>query len=127
MENLPWHRRILPARNSPFCFPAGLIHRRRLAKERPPSLIRPVTMNLTPLVTPSVRRASMTQIRFLNWAVFLLFPSVVCLAQTDGTSRWGFLTNGVVYSSPLIGSDGAIYVGTEGTVASQSRLYAIKA
>ena len=63
--------------------------------------------------------------RALTWN-FLFFLSVLgALAQTEGTKKWSFLTAGVLYCSPAIGPDGTIYVGSEGTIASQSRLYAI--
>lgn len=41
-------------------------------------------------------------------------------AQTDGSLKWRFSTGGYVVSSPAVGSDGTIYVGTE-----SRRLFAI--
>ncbi len=32
--------------------------------------------------------------------------------QTPGTKKWEFQTGGLVYSSPAIGSDGTVYVGS---------------
>ena len=54
-----------------------------------------------------------------------LLSFLSCWAQADGTRRWAFLTSGPVYSSPAVGRDGTIYVGSEGTIITQSRLYAI--
>ncbi|MBM3238015.1 PQQ-like beta-propeller repeat protein, partial [Candidatus Poribacteria bacterium] len=31
----------------------------------------------------------------------------------DGSMKWKFKTEGYVYSSPAIGSDGTVYVGSE--------------
>ena len=45
-----------------------------------------------------------------------------CLAQAqDGTLKWSFLTEDDVDSSPTIGSDGTLYVGSRNS----GRLYAI--
>jgi outer membrane protein assembly factor BamB len=66
----------------------------------------------------------------------LPIPALACLigllhpalnAQTEGTSQWSFLTSGPVSGSPAVASDGTIYVGNEASIASQSRLYAIRA
>lgn len=47
-------------------------------------------------------------------------------AQSEGTTVWSFLTSGPVGGIPAIATDGTLYVGNEATVASQSRLYAIR-
>jgi|GEM_PF-1835821 outer membrane protein assembly factor BamB len=57
--------------------------------------------------------------RILLLSVFICFHW--CLfAQTPGTMKWVFTTGNDVSSSPAIGSDGTIYVGSE-----DSKLYAI--
>jgi outer membrane protein assembly factor BamB len=63
--------------------------------------------------------------RALAWNLLFFLSVLGALAQTEGTKKWSFLTTGVLYSSPAIGPDGTIYVGSEGAIASQSRLYAI--
>ena len=49
---------------------------------------------------------------------FFLFPATL-LAQ-EGDEKWSFETGGSVISSPAIGSDGAIYVGS-----TDNKLYAV--
>jgi len=43
--------------------------------------------------------------------IILLFPFASSVA--DGTQKWAFETNGAVSSSPVIASDGTIYVGSD--------------
>lgn len=43
--------------------------------------------------------------------IFLVFG--VALANSPGTLKWKFKTDGLVKSSPAIGKDGTIYVGSE--------------
>ena len=50
---------------------------------------------------------------------FAILTSVV-YSQTPGTQKWAFATGGTVYSSPAIGADGTIYVGSF-----DKKLYAI--
>ena len=50
----------------------------------------------------------------------LLFSSQFLTAQIPGTIKWEFQTGGNVQSSPAIGSDGTVYVGSN-----DSSLYAI--
>ncbi len=66
--------------------------------------------------------------RFLRRLRLLAFAlPLAALAQTEGTANWSFLTSGAISSTPSVATDGTIYVGNEGTVATQSRLYAIRA
>ncbi len=71
--------------------------------------------------------SSLRMLRSIPLFVGLFFSAIAVFAQTDGTKKWAFLTNGSIYGSPAIGPDGTVYVGTEGTFASQSRLFAINA
>lgn len=43
-------------------------------------------------------------------------------AQADGSLQWSFVTQNLVYSSPAVGTDGTVYVGSE-----SRRLWAINA
>jgi outer membrane protein assembly factor BamB len=47
--------------------------------------------------------------------IILLFLSisVKSIGQAPGTKKWEFLTGRYVDSSPAIGSDGTVYVGSE--------------
>ena len=54
----------------------------------------------------------------LSLLIFLLFP--IASQAEDGTQNWAVETEGMIKSSPAIGSDGTIYVGSE-----DSNLYAI--
>ena len=45
--------------------------------------------------------------------VILLFLTAFAIAQTDGTEKWAFTTANMVNSSPAIGSDSTVYVGSE--------------
>jgi len=54
----------------------------------------------------------------ISIAIWLLFPCI--LYAQDGTEKWAFETGGSVFSSPAIGSDGTIYVGS-----SDNKLYAV--
>jgi outer membrane protein assembly factor BamB len=62
-------------------------------------------------------------IKFVSGAIILLLllscSPIVSWAQ-DGTEKWHFTTGGDVYSSPAIGTDGTIYVGSN-----DNNLYAI--
>ena len=52
---------------------------------------------------------------------FIYFSMTVILtAQTPGTMKWAFTTGDWVDSSPAIGPDGTIYIGSE-----DNKLYAI--
>jgi len=53
-------------------------------------------------------------------SAFIFLTEQKLSAQTPGTKKWTFSTNGWVSSSPAIGSDGTIYVGCE-----DHNLYAI--
>jgi len=54
-------------------------------------------------------------------SVLVMFISVQFLtAQTPGTKKWEFQTSGSVYSSPAIGIDGTVYIGSY-----DHKLYAI--
>jgi|GEM_PF-1345169 len=64
---------------------------------------------------------------FLTCLLLFGVTAVQTFAQADGTRKWSFLTNGPFFGSPAIGPDGTVYVGTEGAIASQSRMYAIRA
>jgi outer membrane protein assembly factor BamB len=44
--------------------------------------------------------------------VLCILGSSPLLAQVDGTVKWGYETGNPVYSSPAIGADGTIYVGS---------------
>jgi outer membrane protein assembly factor BamB/tetratricopeptide (TPR) repeat protein len=44
--------------------------------------------------------------------LFILILTQNIIAQTAGTIKWSFLTGNYIYSSPSIGSDGTIYVGS---------------
>ena len=46
--------------------------------------------------------------------------SIKLIGQTPGTKKWEFVTGGQVHSSPAIGSDGTVYVGSN-----DGRVYAI--
>jgi outer membrane protein assembly factor BamB len=48
------------------------------------------------------------------------FDGKLYALDPDGTQKWEFVTGAVVYSSPAIGADGTIYVGSN-----DSNLYAI--
>ena len=56
-----------------------------------------------------------------------ILPLFLCLSVTGadkkkpGTVLWEFETGGIVLSSPAIGSDGTVYIGSQ-----DSKLYAIK-
>ncbi len=47
-------------------------------------------------------------------ALLLLLAATAALpAQTDGTQRWAFTTGGSIASSPAVGPDGTVYVGSQ--------------
>jgi PQQ-like domain len=50
----------------------------------------------------------------------ILANNIKLIGQTPGTKKWEFLTEGLVYSSPAIGSDGTVYVGS-----GDNKVYAI--
>ena len=48
------------------------------------------------------------------WVVGILLPQSECVyGQVPGTEKWSYLTGFNIVSSPAIGSDGTIYVGSE--------------
>jgi outer membrane protein assembly factor BamB len=51
--------------------------------------------------------------------VAILLQSAVALAQ-PGTAKWNFATGAQIYSSPAIGEDGTVFVGSN-----DSKLYAL--
>ena len=57
--------------------------------------------------------------KLLSFIIIFIFGQSI-LAQTAGTKKWEFLTGGEITSSPAIGSDGTIYVGSY-----NSKLYAV--
>ncbi len=50
--------------------------------------------------------------------VFLFSYCSYLYPQTPGTLKWAFQTGGEIYSSPAIGQDGTVYIGSD-------KLYAI--
>jgi len=51
-------------------------------------------------------------IRKTSFALILTLIAVYLHAQTPGTLKWVFETNGIIDSSPAIGADGIIYIGS---------------
>ncbi len=58
--------------------------------------------------------------KYLLTLLVLLFSLQFLFAQTPGTKKWEFQTGNDVWSSPAIGSDGTVYVGSN-----DDKLYAI--
>lgn len=68
-----------------------------------------------------IKASKMSQIVFGLFATLLCSLLLINLSWADdGEKKWEFLTGGVVYSSPAIGTDGTIYVGS-----GDGKLYAI--
>src|SRR3989304_5683026 len=68
-----------------------------------------------------VRMKLFSMLRLFALLQIVLLTGLV-YGQTPGTQKWAFATTGsVYYSSPSIGSDGTIYVGSR-----DNKLYAIK-
>jgi len=59
-------------------------------------------------------------LQFICCMTAILCAAATVLAQTPGALKWAFTTGDVVYSSPAIGADGTIYVGSN-----DGKLYAI--
>jgi outer membrane protein assembly factor BamB/tetratricopeptide (TPR) repeat protein len=57
--------------------------------------------------------------KLFSFFAFLLL-SISLFSQTPGTRKWDYLTGGAVGSSPAIGADGTIYIGSN-----DQKLYAI--
>ncbi len=57
---------------------------------------------------------------FMNF-IFLFFISTIFSATNEGTKKWSFETGDSIKSSPAVGLDGTVYIGSE-----NGRLYAIK-
>ncbi len=53
----------------------------------------------------------MKRILPITFILYVLINSLV-FAETPGTKKWEFLTDGYVSSSPAIGADGTIYFGS---------------
>ena len=60
-------------------------------------------------------------IKYLIIACFTIkFPVTLAFCQSIGSKQWEYKTGGDVYSSPAIGSDGMVYVGSR-----DNKLYAM--
>jgi len=64
-----------------------------------------------PTIRDSVSALLRATESFLCGLLFMLIAPGL-FSQTPGTQKWAFVTDNRVYSSPAIGSDGTIYVGS---------------